>query len=311
MPAPGAFGVWPWAVFVVGLLLGLALDLGFFHRSPEIVKPKEALLWSAFWLLLAMAFAGGLALWRGKSDALEFITGYFVEYTLSMDNVAVIASLFAFFGIAARFQHRVLFWGIFGALLMRGAAIGLGVALIRMSHWVLCIMGAFLVYTGLRWAFAKNVEIDPQQNVVLRLARRFFPVAQDDAGGRFMTWKDGRRVLTPLALAMVMIEVADLLFAVDSIPAVFAVTQNAFIVFTSNCFAILGLRSLYFVVAGAMANFRFLKTGLAAVLIFVGAKMLAARWYELPIGLALAVVIGIIASSIVLSLVPGRKERRT
>jgi tellurite resistance protein TerC len=311
MPAPGAITVWHWAAFVLIILVFLGLDLAVFHRTPRAVKPKEALAWSVVWLLLAMAFAGGLAAWLGPEESLEFVTGYFVEYSLSLDNVAAIALIFAAFGVAARQQHRVLFWGILGALLMRGVAIGLGATLIQMFHWVLYVMGAFLVFTGLKWGLTKNPEFHPEDNPVLRLARRIFRVSGDNAADHFLTWQDGRRALTPLALALLMVETADLIFAVDSIPAIFAVTQKAFIVFTSNCFAILGLRSLYFVVAGALAYFRFLKAGLAGVLVFVGAKMLASSWYAIPTGLSLAVVAAIISLSVGWSILTMRRETRT
>jgi len=257
-----------------------------------------------------MLFAGGLALRRGAQESLEFATGYFVEFSLSMDNVAVIALIFAFFGVAPQFQHRVLFWGILGALIMRGFMIAAGVALVQTFHWILYLLGAFLVGTGLRWVFSKQAAVQPEKNPLLRLARKVFPVSNDFDGGKFLTWQNGRRALTPLALVLLTVETADLLFATDSIPAVLAVTQNPFIIFTSNIFAILGLRSLYFAVANALQYFRYLKTGLAAVLIFVGAKMLASRWFVLPTGISLAIVAAIFALSVGLSIVSARKEPR-
>ena len=309
MPAPGAIAVWPWAAFVLAMLVFLALDLGVFHRAPRVVNPKTALLWTAFWFLLALVFAGGLAAWRGPEESLEFLAGYVVEFSLSLDNVAAIALIFAFFGVAARQQHRVLYWGILGAIATRGAFIALGATLLQSFHWVLYLMGAFLVFTGLKWGFSKQAEIHPERNPILRLARKFLPVAESgpDAGEKFLTWANGRRAITPLALALLTVETADLLFAFDSIPAVFAVTEKPFIVFTSNCFAILGLRSLYFAVAGAMAHFRFLKAGLAAVLVFVGAKMLASAWLAISTGLSLVIVAAIIAGAIGLSVAQRKK----
>jgi tellurite resistance protein TerC len=302
MPAPVPIAFRHWAGFILILLVFLALDLGVFHRSSRVVKSKEALLWSALWLFLAMLFARGLSVWRGPDESLQFITGYFVEFSLSMDNVAAIALIFAWFNVPARHQHRVLFWGILGALVMRGTMIGLGAALIQTFHWTLFLLGAFLLFTGVKWAVSKPAAVPLENNPVLRLARRIFPVSDDYDGDKLLTWMDGRRAWTPLALVLLMVETTDLIFAADSIPAVFAVTQKPFIVFTSNIFAILGLRSLYFAVAGALQYFRFLKTGLAGVLIFVGVKMLASRWAAVPTGFSLAVVAAIIALSIGISI---------
>jgi tellurite resistance protein TerC len=310
MPAPVPITFWHWAGFVLCILIFLALDLKVFHRSAQIVKPKEALLWSAVWFFLAMAFAIGLDVWRGPEEALEFVTGYFVEYSLSMDNVVAIALIFSFFAVAERHQHRVLTWGILGALAMRGFMIGLGAALIQTCPWFLWLLGAFLIFTGLKWAFSKQAPAQLESNPVLRLARRILPIANSYDGDKFLTWMDGRRAWTPLALVLLMVETTDLIFAADSIPAVFAVTQKPFIVFTSNIFAILGLRSLYFAVAGAIQYFRFLKTGLAAVLIFVGIKMLLTRWVQVPAGLSLAIVAAVIAVAIALSILSVSREKR-
>jgi tellurite resistance protein TerC len=311
MPVAAPITVWQWAGFVSVILIFLALDLGVFHRSARIIKPKEALRWFLAWFILAMLFAAGLAVWRGTDESVEFVTGYFVEFSLSMDNVVAIAIIFTSFGVDGRHQHRVLFWGILGALVTRGAMIGAGTVLIQSFHWVLYLMGAFLVFTGIKWGLSKPAAILPKNNRVLRLARKIFPVSDDFDGGKFLTRKAGRSVLTPLALVLLLVETTDLIFAVDSIPAIFAVTQKAFIVFTSNVFAILGLRSLYFTVAGAMQNFRFLKTGLAVVLVFVGLKMLAARWYSVPALVSLAVVAGIMAVSVWLSMIALKKKKRT
>jgi tellurite resistance protein TerC len=302
MPASIPITFWHWAGFILIILVFLALDLGVFHRSSRVFKSQEALLWSAAWFSLAILFARGLDVWRGPGESLEFVTAYFVEFSLSMDNVVAIALIFTCFGVAARHQHRVLFWGILGALIMRGMMIGLGAALIHTFRWALWLLGAFLIFTGVKWGFSKQAAVQPENNPVLRLARRILPVSSDYDGDKFLAWMDGRRVWTPLALVLLMVETADLIFAVDSIPAVFAVTQKPFIVFTSNIFAILGLRSLYFAVAGAIEHFRFLKAGLAGVLIFIGVKMLASRWVAVPAGLSLAVVAAMIALSMGLSI---------
>jgi len=311
MPARVPVTFWHWAGFICVILVLLALDLGVFHRSSRVIKPKEALLWSAAWFFLAMLFARGLSVWRGPDESLEFVTGYFVEFSLSLDNVVAIALIFTSFGVAARQQHRLLFWGILGALVLRGTMIGLGATLIQTFRWVLYLMGVFLIFTGLKWGFSKQAAVSPANNPVLRLARKIFPVSSDCDGDKFLTWMNGRRALTPLALVLLMVETTDLVFAVDSIPAIFAVTQNAFIVFTSNIFAILGLRSLYFAMTGAIQYFRFLKAGLAGVLIFVGTKMLAAPWYAVPTSLSLAVVAAIIALSMGLSILAVQREKRT
>jgi len=294
---------WHWAGFIACVLIFLALDLGVFHRKAHTVKFKEALAWTTVWFVIAMAFAAGLAKWKDREHATEFLTGYLIELSLSMDNVFVIAMIFSYFRVPAPYQHRVLFWGILGALAMRGVMIGVGAALVAAFHWVLYIFGAFLVFTGIKMAFAGEGGVEPENNLVLRLARRFFPIAPDFHGQKFFLIQDGRRVLTPLALVLLMVETTDLVFALDSIPAIFAVTQKAFIVFTSNVFAILGLRSLYFVLANAIDLFRFLKYGLAVVLAFIGVKMLIVKWVHIPTTVALGTVLGIILLSILISLI--------
>jgi tellurite resistance protein TerC len=264
-----------------------------------------------------MAFAYGLRPTRGPKESLEFVTGYLIELSLSMDNVFVIAIIFGYFRIPSENQHRVLFWGILGALLMRGLLIGVGIALIDWLDWILYVFGAFIVYTGVKMFFVDN-DVDPEKNKIIRLARKFFPITPHLDGQKFVTQWDGRKALTPLALVLLMVETTDLLFAFDSIPAIFAVTRNPFIVFTSNVFAILGLRSLYFVLAGAIEYFRFLKYGLAVVLVFIGVKMLIdphenehPYWfqYDIPISLSLGIVAGIILISIVLSLIARWREK--
>lgn len=307
---------WHWVGFVSCVLIFLALDLGVFHRRAHVVGFKEALIWTAVWFSLAMLFAAGLKPLRGRQEALEFVTGYLIELSLSMDNVFVIALIFAYFAIPSDLQHRVLFWGILGALLMRGLMIGLGVALITRLHWILYLLGAFVVYSGIRMLFAQT-EVDPEKNRVIRLARKFYPVTPHLEGQKFVTRWNGKWALTPLALVLVMVETTDLVFATDSIPAIFAVTTKPFIVFTSNVFAILGLRSLYFVLAGAIGYFRYLKYGLSVVLVFIGVKMLLNPhgqpprfWFqvEIPISVSLLAVAGIILISIALSVTAAFRE---
>jgi tellurite resistance protein TerC len=293
-----------WAGFIVCVLLFLALDLGVFHRRAHVVRFKEALMWTAIWFAIAMLFAGALVRWKDQDHAVEFVTGYLIELSLSMDNVFVIALLFTYFKVPSEHQHRVLFWGIMGALLMRGFMIGAGAALVVRFQWVLYVFGAFLIFSGIKMFFANEGGVEPENNLVLKLARKLFPVSEQFKGPKFFTTLNGRRALTPLALVLLMVETTDLVFALDSIPAIFGVTQKAFIVFTSNVFAILGLRSLYFVLANAIDNFRFLKYGLAVVLVFIGAKMLAEKWdVHISTMLALSIVASIILFSILLSMI--------
>ncbi len=301
---------WHWGGFVVAILVFLSLDLGVFHRKAHVVQFKEALLWTSIWFSVAMLFAGSLTLWRSKEESLEFITGYIIELSLSMDNVFVIALIFSYFRVPLLFQHRVLFWGILGALIMRGVMIGVGAALIQTFHWMLYVFGGFLVLTGIKMIFATDDGVDPEKNPVIRLTRKLFPVSSEFDGQNFFTRLNGRAALTPLALVLLMVETTDLVFAVDSIPAIFAVTQKSFVVFTSNVFAILGLRSLYFVLANAIGYFRYLKVGLSVVLVFIGGKMLLVIWkIHIPTITSLIVVAGIIVTSIVYSIVLGRQTQ--
>jgi len=309
---------WHWIAFIACVLIFLALDLGLFHRKAHVVGFKEALFWTVIWFGMAMMFAVAIqGPLRGPKESLEFVTGYLIELSLSMDNVFVIALIFTYFRVPAENQHRVLFWGILGALLMRGLLIGLGVALIDWLDWILYLFGLFIVYTGIKMFFVET-EVDPEKNKIIRLARKIFPVAPHFDGQNFRTRWNGRWALTPLALVLLMVETTDLLFAFDSIPAIFAVTRNPFVVFTSNVFAILGLRSLYFVLAGAIEYFRYLKYGLALVLVFIGVKMLIdphdnpPRWFQadIPIALSLLIVATIILISIVLSLIAAWREKK-
>jgi tellurite resistance protein TerC len=309
---------WHWVGFIACIVIFLGLDLGLFHRRAHVVSFREALAWSAVWFALAMLFASALKPLRGEKESLEFLTGYLIELSLSMDNVFVIALIFAYFKVPSEQQHRVLFWGILGALVMRGLMILVGAALIMLLHWLLYVLGAFILYTGVKMLFVKT-EVSPEKNRVIRWVRKVYPVTPHLEGQKFITHWNGARALTPLALVLLMVETSDLVFALDSIPAIFAVTRDPFIVFTSNAFAILGLRSMYFVLAGAIGYFRYLKVGLSVVLIFIGVKMLLdphegmePLWFqvEIPISISLLVVAAIILSSILLSVVVAHREKR-
>jgi tellurite resistance protein TerC len=308
---------WHWAGFILCVLIFLALDLGLFHRRARVVKFKEAAAWSAVWFALAMAFAGAMVHWRGREEAVQFTTGYIIELSLSLDNILVIALIFAWFRIPVQFQHRLLFWGIFGAIVMRGAMIAAGAEMIRQFDWVLYVFGAFLVFAGFKMLFSGQETVQPEKSMALRLARKCFAVVPDLDGQRFFTRLDGRLALTPLALVLLLIETTDLIFAVDSVPAVFSVTRTAFIVFTSNIFAIIGLRSMYFLLAGALGYFRCLKIGLSFVLAFIGVKMLLdphghpTRWFqiEIPTGVSLLVVAAILSISIALSVTAAKRDK--
>jgi len=310
---------WHWVGFILCVLIFLALDLGLFHRHARVVKFKEAAAWSAVWFALAMAFAGAMAYGRGREEAIQFTTGYIIELSLSMDNVFVIALIFAFFRVPSQYQHRVLFWGILGALLMRGVMIAAGAALVQRFQWTLYLFGAFLVVTGVKMLFTKDAGVQPEKNPFVRCARKFFSVTTELHGQKFLTRLDGRRMLTPLTLVLLVVETTDLIFALDSIPAIFAVTTKPFIVFTSNVFAILGLRSLYFLLAGAIGYFRYLKIGLSLVLAFIGVKMLLDPHgqepkqfqVEIPTGVSLMTVATIILIAIVLSVMVAEREKRT
>jgi tellurite resistance protein TerC len=309
---------WHWTGFLLCILIFLALDLGLFHRRPHTVKFKEALAWTMLWFTLAMLFAGAMAHWRGREAAVQFTAGYIIEFSLSLDNVLVIALIFSWFHVPREFQHRLLFWGIIGALVMRGVMIAVGVALIHQFAWVLYLFGALLVFTGARMLLTGEKTMEPERNPALQLARKLFPVSPDFAGGKFFTRVEGRLALTPMMLVLLLVETTDLIFAVDSVPAVFSVTRDAFIVFTSNVFAILGLRSLYFLLAGALNYFRYLKTGLSIVLMFIGSKMLlephgpSSLWFQvkIPTGTSLLVVAAILSAAIVLSVVAARREQK-
>jgi len=308
---------WHYVGFILCVLFFLALDLGVFHRHAHVVKFKEALGWTTVWFTVAMLFALGLRFARGPEESLEFLTGYLIELSLSMDNVFVIALIFAYFRVPQQYQHRVLFWGILGALIMRGVLIAVGAALIQQFQWMLYVFGVFLVFTGIKMLFADDDGVHPEKNPVIRLARKLFPVSAELNGQHFTIKREAGIALTPLALVLILVETTDLVFALDSIPAIFAVTDKTFIIFTSNVFAILGLRSLYFVLAGAIGLFRYLKYGLSLVLVFIGVKMLFAphgdshRWwqFEIPIVASLCIVVFIILASILLSVIASRRRK--
>jgi tellurite resistance protein TerC len=293
--------------FVGFVLAMLSLDLGVFHRTPHEVRPKEAAIWTGVWVALAMLFAAGLFAIYGHQVGLTFLTGYVIEESLSVDNIFVIVLIFDYFRVPRICQHRVLFYGILGALLMRGLFIGLGAVLIAQFHWILYIFGAMLVITGVRMAFRADDEFNGDENPVVKVVRRFVPISRSFQGKHFFTVEAGQRVATPLLLVLVLVEVTDLIFAVDSIPAIFGVTQDPFIVFTSNIFAILGLRSLYFLLAAVVDRFYLLKYGLALILTFVGVKMLGERFFEIDIVLSLVIILGILAVSIVASVIWPRR----
>ncbi|MCK6448779.1 MAG: TerC family protein [Planctomycetes bacterium] len=297
-----------WGGFLVFVLGMLALDLGVFHRKAHAVSLKEAAIWSCVWVALAGVFALGVHTWYGPERALEFTTGYVIEKALSVDNIFVFVVIFSYFAIPNALQHRVLFWGILGALVMRAIFILAGGAFLTKFHWAIYVFGAILVLTGIKLLVQSNVHYNPASNPVVKLFRRFFPVSGHLDGQKFFTREGAKLVATPLFLALLVVEATDVVFAVDSIPAIFAITQDPFIVFTSNIFAILGLRSLYFLLAGVIHKFRYLKLGLSFVLIFVGAKMLAADVYKVPVGVSLGVIGGILGLSVIASLVVNRRE---
>ena len=297
-----ATNIWLWVGFIAFVLVMLSLDLGVFNRTPHVVGAKEALTWTAVWVALALVFAGGLAVFVDHQSALTFLTGYVIEESLSVDNIFVIVLIFHYFAVPAQFQHRVLFWGILGALIMRGLFIGLGAALLARFDWIFYIFGAVLVFTGIRMAVKQDEEFDGDENPVVKLVRRFLPLTDGYRYKHFFATENGKRFATPLLLVLVLVEVTDLVFAVDSIPAIFGITRDPFLVFTSNIFAVLGLRSLFFLLASVVTKFHLLKYGLALILTFVGAKMLAEQWVHVPILVSLGVVVGVLAASIGASL---------
>ncbi len=299
---------WLWTGFNLFVLAMLAIDLGVFHRKSHSVGFKEALGWTATWVALALCFNAGVWYFAGGTKALEFLTGYVIEYSLSADNVFVFALLFSYFAVPAQYQHKVLFWGILGALLMRFAMIALGAALITKFAWIIYVFGAFLIFTGIKMLLKSDEEIHPERNPLVRLFKRLMPVTPVFRGDRFFVRENGLLFATPLFVVLLLVEFTDVIFAVDSIPAIFAVTTDSFIVYTSNVFAILGLRSLYFALAGMMDKFHYLKTGLGVVLTFVGVKMLLGHTaYKIDTVISLGVIVAILTTSVVVSLLRPRK----
>jgi tellurite resistance protein TerC len=290
---------WIYVGFTIFVLGTLALDLGVFHRKAHAVKTKEAGVWVVVWTTLAFVFAVIIYAWKGSNQSLLFITGYLVELSLSADNIFVMVMIFAYFNVPGRYQHRVLFWGILGALIMRGAFIGMGSYLVTRLHWIMYVFGAFLIFTGIKMALKRDEEFDAEKNPVMRTARRFLRVTSNYDGQKFFTREQGLLVATPLFLVLLMVEFTDLVFAVDSIPAIFAITTDPFLVYTSNVFAILGLRSMYFLLAGVVDKFVYLKYGLAAILTFVGVKMLVTYWeIHIPTPYSLGFIVLALASTI-------------
>jgi tellurite resistance protein TerC len=287
----------------------LALDLGVFHKKTHKVPVKEAAIWTAVWISLAVIFMGIIYFDMGKVKALEFLTGYVIEYSLSVDNIFVFIMIFSYFAVDDKYQHKVLFWGILGALIMRAVFIFAGVALINKFHWIIYIFGGFLIITGIRMLFQRDAKVDPQKNPLVRFFRKILPLSETTHEDRFFVRKDKKLYATPLFLVLIIIETSDLIFAVDSIPAILAITQDSFIVYTSNIFAILGLRSLYFAISGIMEFFRFLKIGLAFVLTFVGLKMVGSGFgFKIPIIYSLLIIISILSVSVLASIIIKKKK---
>lgn len=292
-----------WVFFNIFVLAMLAIDLGVFHRKAHGVKVKEALVWSFVWIALALLFNLGIYFWRGPQTALEFLTGYLIEKSLSVDNIFVFLLIFSYFRVPALYQHKVLFWGILGALIMRAIFIAAGVTLIQKFHWMIYVFGGFLILTGIKMALQKDMEIHPERNPVLRLFQRFISVTKDYEGDKFFFKRSGRYFATPLFITLLIVETTDLIFAVDSIPAILAITTDPFIVYTSNVFAILGLRSLYFALAGLMQKFHYLHYGLSSILVFVGIKMLFSDIYKIPVGISLVIVASFLLISVIASII--------
>lgn len=316
--------IWLWLGFLLLVALMLALDLGVFNRHAHVIKAKEALLWTAFWILLALVFNVAIyfmyennwlnignadgELLPGGQAALQFFTGYIVEKSLSLDNIFVIAVIFSYFKVPAMYQHRVLFWGIVGAVILRGAMIVAGTALIERFTWMTYIFGGLLIATAVKMMITRHETLEPDKNPLVRLARRFYPVSKDFEGQHFFTHLEGRRAMTPMFLVLLVIESTDVLFAIDSIPAIFAVTHDPFLVFTSNIFAILGLRSLYFALAAMMDKFRYLKHSLVFVLSYVGVKMILTHHHPIPTTTSLIVIASLLTVGILASIYAGRRD---
>jgi tellurite resistance protein TerC len=305
-----ATSIWFWVAFNAFVIVLLAIDLGIFHRKAHEVSLREATAWSIVWIALSLLFAGGIYLYAGARPATEFLTGYLIEKSLSVDNIFVMVLIFTYLDVPARYQHRVLFWGILGALVMRGTFIAIGAILLAHFHWVIYIFGAILIVTGARMVIREEKPPEIGGNPLVRLASRFVPITTRYHGQSFFAIENAKRVATPLFLAVLLVEFTDLIFALDSIPAIFGITRDPFLVYTSNVFAILGLRALYFVLAGVVTRFHLLRFGLAAILVFVGIKMLIDGFFEIPVLVALAVIAVILILTVVGSLLIPEKEGR-
>jgi len=302
--------IYVWIGFIAFVILMLTLDLGVFHRKSHVVKIKEALAWSAVWISLALVFNYGIYFFMGKEKALEFLTGYLIEKSLSIDNLFVFIMLFSFFDVKPIYQHKVLFWGILGALILRAIFIFAGVALISKFHWIIYVFGIFLVYTGIKMIFSKDEKMEPDKNPLVRAFKKFFPVTDRMYDGNFFVKLNAKTFATPLFVVLLVVEFTDLIFAVDSIPAILAISSDPFIIFTSNVFAILGLRALYFALSGITQYFHYLKYGLSAILVFVGMKMVIVDFYKIPIVFSLLTILGILLVSVLLSvLFPQKKQQ--
>ena len=297
-----------WSIFGIVVFSLLFLDLKVLNKKAHEIKVKEALLISAFWIGLALLFNLGIYFWEGQGKAVEFLTGYLLEKSLSVDNLFIFLIIFSYFKVPAEYQHKVLFWGIIGAIIMRFIFIFAGIALVNKFHWLMYVFGAFLVFVGVKLALHKDKNLNPGDNIVFKLFKRYLPFSSEYSGDSFFARIDGKLVATPLFLVLLVIETTDVVFAVDSIPAIFAITLDPFIVFTSNIFAILGLRALYFALAGIMGMFRYLAYGLSVILVFIGVKMLVAGVFKVPTLYALGFITGILALSVVLSLLFPKKE---
>jgi tellurite resistance protein TerC len=297
-----------WTIFGIFILAMLTLDLGVFNRKVHVIKMKEAMLWTSFWITLACLFGAGVYYFYGHSKALEFFTAYIIEYSLSIDNLFVFLLIFRFFNVPAAYEHKVLFWGILLALITRAAFIFAGVALINKFHWIMYIFGAFLIYTGIKMALNKETEVHPEKNVAIKMLRYFMPMTREFYDARFFIVEHGKRLATPMLAVLLVLETTDIIFAIDSIPAVLAISRDPFIVYTSNVFAILGLRSLFFAISGLMKLFHYLHEGLSVILGFVGIKMLIADFYKINIGISLAFIASVIALSVITSLIWPQKE---
>jgi tellurite resistance protein TerC len=300
--------IWLWIIFNAFILLMLLIDLGVFHRDNHVISIREALGWTAVWITLALVFNAGLWYYMGPEPALKFLTGYLIEKSLSMDNVFVFLLIFTYFRVPAEYQHKVLFWGILGALIFRAIFIFAGVALISKFHWIIYVFGAFLIYTGFKMMMEKDKEIHPKKNPLLRLFGRFMPISKHYHGDRFFVRRRNYIVATPLFVVLIVIETTDIIFAIDSIPAIMAITLDPFIIYSANAFAILGLRALYFALAGVMRLFHYLHYGLSIILIFVGLKMVLEDVITIPIVVVLAVIVLLLGGSIAASLIWPRKD---